>query len=60
MLGAVAAGTFDDLTSAMPQMSCVAHQHRPDAAAQSAHAQRYEAFCLLQNTARAIRSAEAS
>jgi D-ribulokinase len=60
MLGAVAAGTYPDLISAMPAMSRIAKCSMPDAAFQQAHQSRYEAFLALQNAARAIRSANHS
>ncbi|WP_425960849.1 FGGY-family carbohydrate kinase [Rhizobium nepotum] len=60
MLGAVAAGTYPDLISAMPAMSRIAKCSAPDAAFQQMHQSRYEAFLALQNAARAIRSANHS
>ncbi len=56
MLGAVAAGAFPDLPSAMPAMSRVKNLASPEAAFRKVHDVRYEAFLALQNAARAIRS----
>lgn len=55
MLGAVAAGSFADLQTAMPAMSRVAARCEPDAAAHALHNGRFEAFLALQGTARKIR-----
>ncbi|WP_410218990.1 FGGY-family carbohydrate kinase [Paracoccus sp. (in: a-proteobacteria)] len=58
MLGAVAAGAFPDLATAMPAMSSVQATYRPAAGAiEDLHAARYEAFLTLQGTARDIRAA---
>lgn len=56
MLGAVAAGVFPDLSSAMPAMSRVASLASPEPAFEKVHDARYEAFLALQNAARTIRS----
>ena len=58
MLGAVAAGAFSDLQTAMPAMSQIAHLCAPQREAQTLHAARYDAFCKLQSVAREIRGAE--
>jgi D-ribulokinase len=58
MLGAVAAGAFPDLATAMPHMSSVGPKHQPDAAVSGVHAARYAAFCKLQAAASDIRLAE--
>lgn len=60
MLGAVAAGAFPDLSSAMPAMSRVANLASPEAAFRKVHDARYEAFLALQNAARTIRSSSHS
>jgi D-ribulokinase len=60
MLGAVAAGAFPDLSSAMPAMSRVANLASPEAASRKLHDARYEAFLALQNAARTIRSSSYS
>ena len=56
MLGAVAAGTFPDLATAMEAMSELGDVEKPDAERAPWHAHRFEAFCLLQATARKIRN----
>lgn len=58
MLGAVAAGAFDNLITAMPRMSSVAQKYRPDPAVRGLHTQRFDAFCSLQSVARKILLAE--
>lgn len=55
MLGAVAAGLYADLQTAMPAMSRVAMRCLPDPAQRARHDLRYGAFCTLQDAARQIR-----
>ena len=57
MLGAVAAGAFSDLAAAMPAMSSVKMTYQPDPGARALHAARFDAFLVLQATARDIRTA---
>src|SRR5699024_2505312 len=56
MLGAVAAGAYPDLPSAMSSMSEMGDSNQPNADLQSWHEKRFQAFILLQETARKIRS----
>lgn len=56
MLGAVAAGAYPDLPSAMSSMSEMGDINQPNADLQSWHEKRFQAFILLQETARKIRS----
>jgi D-ribulokinase len=60
MLGAVASGVYPTLQTAMPAMSRVATSFSPGAEVRVLHDTRYEAFLLLQKTARDIRAATAS
>lgn len=55
MLGAVASEAYSDLTSAMYAMSELGAVNRPDAQRVKWHDRRFEAFTLLQATARKIR-----
>lgn len=55
MLGAVAAGAFPDLVAAMGAMSELGEVNQPDAERTKWHDRRFEAFELLQATARKIR-----
>ena len=57
MLGAVAARAFPDLAAAMPAMSSVKTTYQPDPGARALHAARFDAFLVLQSTARDIRTA---
>lgn len=58
ILGAVAAGSFPDIGSAMPVMSRVDEVYQPSAGlVRNIHNQRFGAFLKLQSTARAIRHA---
>lgn len=57
MLGAVAAGAFADLATAMPAMSAVQVTYRPDQGVRALHVARFSAFLALQSTARDIRAA---
>lgn len=59
MLGAVASGIFPNLQAAMPAMSRVAATCYPDAGSRALQDARYQAFLLLQKTARDIRAAMA-
>ncbi len=57
MLGAVAAGAYPDLVSAMPAMSAVATRCKPSAGSvQSLHDARYRAFLRMQALARDVRN----
>jgi D-ribulokinase len=60
MLGAVASGAYPDLASAMDAMSELGEVNRPDAGLARWHDQRFEAFTLLQATARKIRVVQLS
>ncbi|WP_374328223.1 FGGY-family carbohydrate kinase, partial [Paracoccus pantotrophus] len=60
MLGAVAAGLFPDLHSAMPAMSRIATRCAPDPASRARQDARHAAFLALQSTARQIRAAMAA
>ena len=55
MLGAVAAGHFPDLVSAMPAMSAIGETYRPKPEAATWHDDRFRAFELLQQAGKAIR-----
>ena len=55
ILGAVAAGAYPDIRAAMPEMSRVRGENRPDPAQRHRHDHRFEAFELLQQTARKLR-----
>ncbi len=55
MLGAVASGVYPDLASAMHTMSELGAVNRPDTERARWHDHRFEAFKLLQATARKIR-----
>ncbi|WP_265499840.1 FGGY-family carbohydrate kinase [Paracoccus beibuensis] len=57
MLGAVAAGAFPDLATAMPAMSAVQVTYHPDQGVRALHVARFSAFLALQATARDIRAA---
>ncbi|WP_108396601.1 FGGY-family carbohydrate kinase [Devosia submarina] len=59
MLGAVASGIYPTLQSAMPAMSRVATSFAPVSGVRALHDARYEAFLLLQKTARDIRATTA-
>lgn len=54
-LGAVAGGAFPDMTTAMAALTRPAQVYSPDAAQAAAHDRRYDAFCRLQDLARALR-----
>jgi D-ribulokinase len=56
ILGAVAAGRYRDITDAMSSMSEIGETCRPSRASAGWHERRFEAFEVLQQTARAIRS----
>ena len=56
MLGAVAAGAYPDLASAMQAMSELGEVNKPGAERAKWHDGRFEAFKLLQASARKIRS----
>jgi D-ribulokinase len=56
ILGAVAAGRYRDIAQAMPSMSTLGETYQPSAASTGWHEQRFKAFEMLQQTARAIRS----
>lgn len=56
MLGAVAAGAYPDLPSAMSNMSEMGDINQSNADLQSWHEKRFQAFILLQETARKIRA----
>ncbi|WP_028712024.1 FGGY-family carbohydrate kinase [Paracoccus sp. J55] len=60
MLGAVAAGLFPDLLTAMPAMSRIATRCAPDPASRARQDARHAAFLALQSTARQIRAAMAA
>jgi len=60
MLGAVAAGLFPDLLTAMPAMSRIATRCAPDPASRARQDARHAAFLALQSTARQIRTAMAA
>ncbi|SIQ30486.1 D-ribulokinase [Paracoccus thiocyanatus] len=60
MLGAVAAGVFPDLLTAMPAMSRIATRCAPDPASRARQDARHAAFLALQSTARQIRAAMAA
>ncbi|TPK90082.1 FGGY-family carbohydrate kinase [Mesorhizobium sp. B2-4-12] len=55
MLGAVAAGAYEDLVTAMAAMSELGEAYHPNASLTGWHAKRFAAFELLQQTGRAIR-----
>src|SRR5690606_21021723 len=55
MLGATAAGAFDDLPAAMAAMTGEADIFQPARDTAAAHRRRFEAFATLQQTARALR-----
>lgn len=57
MLGALAAGCFDDAPAAMAAMSQVGRRYRPEAAVAAVHERRYAAFGKLQSALREIRQA---
>ncbi|MFC3528781.1 FGGY-family carbohydrate kinase [Paracoccus mangrovi] len=59
MLGAVAAGVYPDLRTAMPAMSRIATSCAPDVASRRVHDLRYAAFLRLQQAAREIRQSMA-
>ncbi|HEV7414843.1 MAG TPA: FGGY-family carbohydrate kinase [Tianweitania sediminis] len=52
MLGAVAAGTYQDLAAAMEGMSGMATLHQPSANLKEWHDRRYDLFCRLQAVGR--------
>jgi D-ribulokinase len=56
ILGAVAAGRYRDIAEAMPSMSTLGETYQPSAVSTAWHEQRFKAFEMLQQTARAIRS----
>ncbi|MDK8873968.1 FGGY-family carbohydrate kinase [Paracoccus sp. SSJ] len=60
MLGAVAAGVYPDLHTAMPAMSRIAMRCAPDPAARARQDARHAAFLALQSTARQIRATMAA
>lgn len=55
ILGAVAAGHFPDVATAMAAMSELGDTYRPNAAQAGWHAKRFHAFELLQKAGRAVR-----
>lgn len=55
MLAAVAGGQFSSLTQAMRAMTVAEQEYQPDAQWQALHGKRYQAFILLQQTAKAVR-----
>ncbi len=55
MLGAVAAGLYPDLVTAMPALSQVATRCEPNEATRTLHEARYASFLALQSAARDIR-----
>ncbi|CAM5324243.1 FGGY family carbohydrate kinase [Mycolicibacterium aubagnense] len=55
ILGAVAAGHFPDMASAMDAMSELGETYQPNAAHAGWHANRFQAFELLQKAGRAVR-----
>lgn len=55
MLGAVAAGLYPDLVTAMPALSRVATRCEPNEGTRTLHETRYASFLALQSTARDIR-----
>jgi D-ribulokinase len=54
MLGAVAAGGYADLATAMPAMSALGEVYRPAVGERARHDRRYAAFLALQAAGRAI------
>ncbi|TIW86672.1 MAG: ribulokinase, partial [Mesorhizobium sp.] len=56
MLGAVAAGIYKDLVTAMAGMSELGEVYHPDATLAGWHTKRFAAFELLQQAGKAIRS----
>ena len=59
ILGAVAAGAFRDIETAMASMSALRSVYRPAAASREWHRQRFQAFELLQKVGQTIRSGKA-
>jgi D-ribulokinase len=57
MLGAVAAGAFPDIETAMAAMAELGTVHQPSVASRQWHQRRFRAFELLQKAGQAIRSA---
>ena len=55
ILGAVAAGHFPDMVSAMDAMSELGETYQPNEAHAGWHASRFQAFELLQKAGRTIR-----
>jgi D-ribulokinase len=60
MLGAVAAGLYPDLPTAMSEMSSIAATCAPNPAMRDLQQVRYRAFLTLQGAARDIRGAIAA
>lgn len=58
ILGALASGHFTDANQAMSAMTEIDTLYHPDQALADWHEQRYEAFTLLQETARTVRRTE--
>lgn len=56
MLGAVAAGAFPDLETAMAAMAELGEVHQPAAASRKWHQRRFEAFEILQKAGLTIRN----
>ena len=59
ILGAVAAGAFPDIETAMASMSALGSIHQPADVSRSWHRRRFEAFELLQKVGRNIRVGKA-
>ena len=58
ILGAVAAGAFPDIQTAMTAMSTLGPVHQPGEACAVWHRRRFEAFEILQKAGRAVREQE--
>jgi len=56
ILGAVAAGRYPDVATAMSSMSAIGETYHPDPAVAEWHEKRFKAFGMLQQAARTIRS----
>ncbi|HTM76422.1 MAG TPA: FGGY family pentulose kinase, partial [Devosia sp.] len=56
ILGAVAAGHYSDVTTAMQAMSEIGETYQPNAALSDWHASRIEAFAALQTVGRTLRT----
>ena len=59
ILGAVAAGAFPDIETAMASMSALRSIFRPEAASREWHRQRFQAFEFLQKVGQTIRNGKA-